>query len=440
MAAIKIPVLREKPDIVVRVPGSKSISNRALLMAALSESGCTLKGVLFSDDSRHFISSLQSLGYICDIDEEEYTVSVKRDSESLIPKSEASINVGSAGTAARFLTCMLGMSAGKYRIECSDQMKKRPMSELLDLLKDIGADINYLEEIGHLPIEITGAGCNQDNGNRFEDAELTISIDISRSTQYLSALLMISPILNRDVTITVSSEKKYGSYIGITLKMMKDFGVEVESDITNGIYRIRKGSAYTIKEYEVEADMSAAAYFYALAQIHGGSCLVKGIYSDNMQGDLKFLYALEKLGASLEDCADGIRLTGPKDGIYDGIKIDMNDFSDQAITMAVVAAFAKSDTTIEHIGHIRGQESDRLSGIACELKRLGLDVEEREDSITIHPGPMHEALIETYDDHRMAMGFSLVGTKVEGVMIDNYQCCAKTFENYFDVLLSLLWN
>lgn len=421
----------------VTVPGSKSMTNRALLMAALSDGVTELSGVLFSDDSRYFISSLQSLGFATQVDEKEKKVTVKGENGK-IPEKEAEIYVGSAGTAARFLTAMLGMSDGIYTIQASEQMKKRPMKDLFLLLKQAGAGIEYLEKEGYLPIKITGRKANNLNGKEEPEKiekKLTVQLDISKSTQFLSAMLLISPMIEEGLCIEITSEKTDGSYIKITRGMMEEWGVTSLFDGRN--YEVSAGASYHMKHYIVEPDMSAACYFYGAAAITGGLALVRNVHMDNSQGDRKFLEVLEKIGCSVTDSEEGIVVEGPADGKIKGIDIDMNDFSDQTMTLAAMAPFASEKVHISHIGHIRLQESDRIHAIVTELTRVGIRCEETEDSITVYPGKPHAALIETYEDHRMAMAFSLIGLKTEGIVIHNPMCCRKTFENYFELLTEL---
>ena len=421
----------------VTVPGSKSMTNRALLMAALSDGVTELSGVLFSDDSRYFISSLQSLGFATQVDEKEKKVTVKGENGK-IPEKEAQIYVGSAGTAARFLTAMLGMSDGIYTIQASEQMKKRPMKDLFLLLKQAGAGIEYLEQEGYLPIKITGRKADSLNGNKEPakmDQKLIVQLDISKSTQFLSAMLLISPMIEEGLCIEITSEKTDGSYIKITRGMMEEWGVTSLFDGRN--YEVSAGASYHMKHYIVEPDMSAACYFYGAAAITGGLALVRNVHKDNSQGDRKFLEVLEKIGCSVTDSEEGIVVEGPADGKIKGIDIDMNDFSDQTMTLAAMAPFASEKVHISHIGHIRLQESDRIHAIVTELTRVGIHCEETEDSITVYPGKPHAALIETYEDHRMAMAFSLIGLKTEGIVIHNPMCCRKTFENYFELLTEL---
>lgn len=420
----KVKKLEKPIDWGVEVPGSKSMTNRALLMAALADGKTLLKGVLFSDDSRNFLGSLKSLGFEVDINEKEKTVAVTGLNGKL-PVKEGEIYVGSAGTAARFLTAMLGMAEGKFIIQASEQMKKRPMKPLFDVLMSMGAKISYLENEGFLPIQIEGI----DTGNACED-ECNVKLDISKSTQFLSALMLVSPIIKQGLNIEITSEKKDGSYIRITRKMMEQLGAKVDFDGNN--YHMKAGISYTAGEYQIEPDVSAACYFYAAAALTGGKALVKNVNYSCMQGDLKFLGVLEKIGCKINETPEGIQVIG-SDKIS-GITIDMNDFSDQTMTLAALAPFAESTVRIENIGHIRGQESDRIHAISTELTRLGIACKEEESAITIDPGTPNPAVIQTYDDHRMAMAFSLIGLRTEGIEIADPQCCKKTFEEYFEVL------
>jgi len=440
----------------VTVPGSKSMTNRVLLLAALQKGKITIDGVLFSDDSRVFLESLQALGFDLQINEEKKQV-ILAGCCGDIPKQEAEIYVGSAGTAARFLTAMLGCSKGTYVINASEQMKKRPMRPLFELLEQLGAKITYLEEEYFLPVCITGCmvGANEleksSEIGRVRDIEKIksqlddervqpkyLELDISKSTQFLSAMLLIAPMFPQGLQIHITSEKKDGSYIRITRHMMEDFGVKVDFDGTD--YFVPEGASYYKSQYTVEPDMSAACYFYTAAAMTGGRAKVRNVHMDNTQGDLKFLDVLKQLGCKVWEDADGIVVIGPEKGTLKGIHINMNDFSDQTMTLAVIAPFCKEKVRMEGIGHIRLQESDRLHGIAAELTKLGVQCEEEESAITIYPGMPHAGVVETYDDHRMAMAFSLIGLLVEGIVIDNPMCCRKTFENYFEILEELCTN
>lgn len=429
MSQYKVKTVKHPLNCTVEVPGSKSITNRALLMAALSDGECTLNGVLFSDDSRHFLTSLIALGYIIQVNEVEKYV-VIRGAGGELPKKDAVINVGSAGTAARFLTAMLALSDGEYTIQASEQMKKRPMLPLFEALTSMGAEFTFLEKEGHLPVKVKGATF----GGKTPACE--VDIDISKSTQFLSALMMVAPMLKNGLKIHITSQKTEGAYIRITSKMMHQFGCNVVHE--GSLYEIAAGESYMADTYQIEPDVSAACYFYAAAALTGGHVIVKNVHSTSMQGDMKFINVLRQMGCAVTEEREGICVTGPKDGCYNGVDIDMNDFSDQTMTLAALAPFAKTQTYIRNIGHIRLQESDRIHAIVTELTKLGIDVKEEESAILISPGEVKPGVVSTYDDHRMAMAFALIGLRAEGIVIDDCECCRKTFEDYFEVLDRIL--
>lgn len=425
----KVHMVSAPIDWTVTVPGSKSMTNRALLMGSLADGKTTLSGVLFSDDSRHFLAALQALGFDVEIQEAQKQVTITG-LNGKVPVTEGKIDVGSAGTAARFLTALLGVAEGTFTIQASEQMKKRPMKPLFDVLVAIGAKISYLEKEGHLPIQITGIG-----GTKAMDEVCCVALDISESTQFLSALLLISPMIKQGLSIAITSARKDGSYIQITRKMMENFGVEVMFDGEN--YNIRKDSSYKAGAYQIEPDISAACYFYAAAALTGGKALVKNVTWDCMQGDLQFLNVLVQMGCTITETAQGIVVCGAEGGRLKGITVDMKEFSDQTMTLAAIAPFAEEDVRIENVGHIRLQESDRIHAIATELSRLGVTCKEEEDALTIQPKMPNAGIVQTYDDHRMAMAFALIGLRVQGIEIANPMCCRKTFEEYFDVLETL---
>lgn len=427
----------------VEVPGSKSITNRALLMAALTDDTVCLNGVLFSDDSRCFLQSLRSLGFFTEIREEKCQVIVQG-CGGRIPVSKGEIYVGSAGTAARFLTAMLGVSDGIWRIQASPQMQRRPMRPLFEALLSLGAGIEWLGETWHLPVCVAGAGLN----GKTHSGPARLQMDISESTQFLSGFLLIAPMFANGLRIHITSEKKDGSYIRMTRRMMAEFGVTPE--FCDCDYVIPAGSCYHRESYQIEPDISAACYFYAAAAITGGDALVKHVHRGGMQGDLRFLDVLEQMGCDVRDGPDGIRVTGPERGSPErmlteaqkksglrGIAVDMNDFSDQALTLAVIAPYADAPVQIKNIAHIRGQESDRIHAIVSNLERAGIICEEYPDGVKIFPGQPQACRIETFDDHRVAMAFAVMGLRTDGIVIENPACCRKTFEHYFDLLAEL---
>lgn len=435
--------------IKVSVPGSKSITNRALLLAAMGDGTCTLNGVLFSGDSRAFLSCLKELGFTLKINEDDKTIIIDGTC-GRVPNRKSAINVGSAGTAARFLTVFLAFAGGSYTLNASEQMCSRPMEPLISVLRKAGICITCLNEEGHFPFTLDSNGINISK----------ITVDTSVSSQFASAILMAATLLKDGLTVNLTGSRTAGAYIDITLKMMEQFGYGYTRNgdtitVPGSGNLIRKNTAaepYRNKQtstsdhiekpmriYNIEPDVSAAGYFYAMSPICNKKVQVNGVHLNSMQGDIKFIRALENLGCRITEDEDGIILNPPVNRTYNGIDIDMNDFSDQTMTMAVVAAYAGSPTTIHNVGHIRCQESDRLNAIVNELNRLGCICRPVEDDtgIYIEPSPMHGADIETYEDHRIAMAFSLAGLRTPKVTILNPGCCSKTFEDYFSVLDSL---
>ena len=381
-------------DIRVTVPGSKSITNRALLLAAMTDGECLLKGALFSDDSRYFLKALKDLGFLVEENEETKQVKVVG-CGGHIPNKTGTIYVGSAGTAARFLTAMLGLSSGEYVINASEQMKKRPMKPLFDVLKEMGAVIEFIEQPDALPVRIRGCFAGENNS-----VIKKIKLDISKSTQFLSALLMTGCMCENNLEIEIISDKKTGSYIDITRKMVEEFGGDIGFD---GISYTVARKAYKAQEYQIEPDVSAACYFYGIAAIYGVKAFVYNVHFDSTQGDIKFVEVLKNMGCQVEDTIDGIEVIGPDRTKGENLKaieyLDMNNFSDQALTLANVAIFADGPTTIGNIAHIRGQECDRLNAMATNLRAMGVKLDEKEDSITIYPSDIKATQIETYEDH-----------------------------------------
>lgn len=296
------------------------------------------------------------------------------------------------------------------------------MKELLHTMESLGARLTFEKEEDRLPYWIQGCS---DNG-----AEVTI--DGSLSSQFVSAVLLCAPNYRNDITIHIVGERTAKSYIDITTKMMKDFGIPVTEEENK--YLIKAGQNYKGRSYLIESDVSSACYFVAAAVITGGDIRIENVFRNSIQGDIKFLEVMERLGAKIADTPSGIEIIGPQNGEYDGIEVDMNDFSDQTMTMAVVAIYAKSKTVIKNVGHIRHQESDRMLAIETELKRMGIGCEVCGGDITIYPGQPKPSVVNTYNDHRMAMAFSLAGLRSEGITIADPDCVSKTFADYFEKL------
>ena len=436
MSDYLVKKLNRTEEIVVSVPGSKSITNRALLLSALAEGESVLHGVLFSNDSRVFMDSLIRLGFLVNIDEENNVVRIKGeggripalelDGEAL--KKDLEIFVGSAGTAARFLTAFCALGSSDVRLSSTEQMAKRPMDELYSALESIGCSINREGENLSFPVVINGEGLRVDD-------EIEIELNIDRSSQFLSACLMVLPLKYKKVRIKLTGNRKAKSYVRMTEQMMVQFGFSGEiKEINENLYEISGGS-YSAQDYNIEPDISAACYFYGIAALCNLKTTVSFVRRDSLQGDMKFLEVLEKMGCKLE-WGDSLSITGPE-GRLKGIRADFQDFSDQALTIAAIAPFASESVEIYNIGHIRKQESDRLNVIITNLRALGVECACTEDSFIVYPKEdFDDSLVklDTFDDHRVAMSFTLTGLKRGNIIIQNADCCKKTFENYFEII------
>lgn len=434
--AYRVKKLENIREIKVQAPGSKSVTNRALLLAALSDVRCRLKGILFSDDSRAFLDSLKRLGFEVEADEETREA-VILGTGGRIPNTRAEIDVRSAGTAARFLTVMLAFAGGEYEMKASPQMCRRPMQPLLDLLKGAGVRFEFHGEEGHFPFLMKSPSGKENgkNGEKFSLKE--VDIDTGISSQFASALLMSGVLLEEGLLVTMRGQRTESPYIKMTLAMMEQFGIETARE--GNVCRVLHKESFGREEYRIEPDISGACYFYAMAPLLQTDVIVKDVHENSLQGDIRFLDVLKGMGCALTEEEEGIRISGRGLAGYPGVDISMKDFSDQTMTLAVLASFAKTPTLIRNIGHIRFQESDRISAILTELTRMGISCEEapEADGIRIFPGQVKPAEVETYEDHRMAMAFTLAGLKTGEITIKNPGCCRKTFENYFELIEEL---
>lgn len=424
METIDILPLPHRLDACVRVPGSKSLTNRALLLAALADGKTAIENALFSDDSHYFFRALQALGFEVAMHPEEARMEV-RGQGGRIPVQKAELFVGNAGTAMRFLTAMLTLGNGEYILDGEPRMRERPIGDLVDALAQLGASVEAISGQGsaiYPPVKITASELP---GGRTE-----IAGDIS--SQFLSALLMVASYARAPVQIELTTELISKPYVDMTLAVMTGFGVEVQREGYRR-FMIRPCRYASPGAYQVEPDASAASYFFAAPALCGGMVCVERISRRSIQGDIAFLEVLARMGCTIEECHRGIQVTGPED--LRGIDVDMRDIPDTAQTLAVLAPFASTPTRIRGIASARVKESDRISATCNELARLGVRVEEHEDGMTIHPcAEVHPANIQTYNDHRMAMAFSLVGLRIPGIAIQDPGCVAKTFPTFFDVL------
>jgi 3-phosphoshikimate 1-carboxyvinyltransferase len=426
-----IPILHLL-NAIVRVPGSKSLTNRALLIASLANGKTRLTNALFSDDSRYFAQALQTLGFDIQLDEENHEMTVTG-LGGKIPAQKVELFIGNAGTAARFLSAFLTLGNGEYILDGEPRMRERPIGDLVDSLTELGATIQPIQNSEFKiqnsqicpPVKIIASGLH--------GGKTKITGDIS--SQFLSALLMVAPYAKSPIEIELTTELNSKPYVDMTISIMRDFGVEIECDGYQH-FTIHPNAYSLIPNYPIESDASAASYFFAAPAICGGMVKVENISRNSVQGDIAFLDVLIRMGCAVEETDRCILVTGHSP--LRGIDIDMRDIPDTAQTLAVIAPFASSPTRIRGIASARVKETDRVHATCTELARLGVQVEEHEDGMTIYPCQTFKpANIQTYNDHRMAMAFSLIGLRVDCVTIENPSCVSKTFPDFFQVFETL---
>jgi len=411
----------------VSVPGSKSLTNRSLLIGALADGITTINNALFSDDSLYFANMLQTLGFNITLSPENTYMTIAGLGGS-IPAQQANLFIGNAGTAARFLSAFLTLGDGEFFLDGDARMRERPIGDLINSLTELGAKVEALNSQQPLicpPLKITASGLS---GGKTKIAGNT-------SSQFLSALMMVAPYAKAPVEIKVTTELFSKPYVDMTLSVMSDFGVEVDRSGYNH-FVIHPALYNPRSSYLIESDASAASYFFAASAICGGNIRVKKINRSSKQGDIRFLDVLEKMGCVVTQSENSIEITGSTELI--GLDVDLRDMPDTAQTLAAVAPFAVSPTRIRGISSARLKETDRISATCTELDKIGVHVIEHDDGMTIYPcNEFRPATIQTYNDHRMAMAFSLIGLRVPGIVIENPGCVSKTFPNFFEVLDSL---
>ena len=412
----------ENVNATVTIPGSKSYTNRALITSLLANGESVMKNALLSEDTRVMISCLGELGIPVSVIEEENTIRITG-CEGKIPVDRASLFARNAGTVVRFMTAALTLGDGKYEIDGIERMRQRPIQQLIDALNQLGADVSSKEGTGCPPVLINASGLKGG----------TVKIPGNISSQYISAILLTAPYANSDVRIVVIDDLASKNYVDMTLDVMSRFGVTVERDSYRG-FSVKSGQVYKGCEYMVEPDASGASYFLAAAAITGGKVRVDGLGEGSLQGDARFVDILGKMGCSIKKSSDWLEVEG---GELSGIDIDMNDTPDVVQTLAPVAAFAKGNTRIRNVKNLRYKETDRITAVVNELKKVGVEAREFEDGIEIIPSPPHSADISTYNDHRMAMSFALFGLRTKGIKIKNPECVEKTFPDYFERLEKL---
>jgi len=410
---------------IMRPPGSKSITNRALILAALADGTTNLTGVLDSQDTRVMIDSLKRLGFDVSQNIDDCHCSITGCGGE-IPSAEADLWLENSGTSIRFLTSLCALGSGDYRLDGVQRMRERPIGDLVRALRQQGALIDF---------EVSGSDCPPVvvRGTQSALTGGVVTIEGGISSQFLSSLLMALPSCGSSVQLKVAGTLVSVPYVTMTLQMMQSFGVTVSAPDDLSLFDI-PSAPYVAHSYDIEPDASAATYLWGAAAVTGGSVKVTGLHRDGLQGDVNFVTALEQMGCDVLWEADGITVSGTA---KHGIDIDMNAISDTAQTLASVAVFADSPTTIRNVEHMRHKETDRIAAVVTELLRAGIQAEEMKDGLKIHPGTPQPTSIHTYDDHRMAMSFSLLGLRAPGIDILNPGCTAKTYPRFFNDLDTL---
>jgi 3-phosphoshikimate 1-carboxyvinyltransferase len=412
----------------IRPPGSKSLTNRALVLAAMCQRTCTLSNVLFADDTRVMLAALQQLGFELTIDEPASTVTV-HGKAGKVPVTQAALFCGNSGTTIRFLTALCALGDGSYQLDGIDRMRQRPIGQLVELLGSMGGKIEYVGQAGFPPVRVHAQG--MPGG--------VIQYPSAASSQYLSAVLMVSPYAQHEVHVDLIGEQTSWPYVWMTMRLMDQFGItpELTRDPSTGAPQritVPQGT-YTATSYAIEPDASNAAYFLAIAALHPGSSVtVPGLGTQSLQGDVEFCRMLKRMGAAVVINKDSVTVTGTDQ--LRGVDVNLLDMPDQAQTLAVVALFASGQTILRGLHTLRLKETDRLTALSNELQKFGAAVNvQGDDTLIINPPEQpRPAAVDTYDDHRMAMSFAMAGTRIQGVVIRDARCVNKTFPEYFKVL------
>lgn len=408
------------------VPGSKSLTNRYLACAALAGGASVIRGASLSDDARAMIDGLAALGVDVDVRSDDALVRVIGGGGNW-RADDARIDVGHAGTAMRFLTGLACVGYGEYRLDGSPRMRERPIADLVDALRTLGARIDYEQREGYPPLRVYAEGL----------AGGEVILDSPRSSQFVSALLMVAPYARHDVLIGIEGALVSEPYIEITLDVMRAMGVDLV-DVDGRRFVVPAVQRYRPGEFTVEPDASAATYFWAAAAVTGGRVTVRGLARGSRQGDVNFVNVLADMGCRVEETPEGLCVAAPVDGRLRGIAVDLNAMPDTVQTLAAVALFADGPTRIDNVANLRIKETDRIAALGAELAKLGAAVEPRPDGLTITPPRVvTPAEIRTYDDHRMAMSLALAGLGAGGVTIRDAGCVSKSFPGYFETLAAL---
>ncbi|MHC4660709.1 MAG: 3-phosphoshikimate 1-carboxyvinyltransferase [Planctomycetota bacterium] len=407
---------------IIQIPGSKSITLRAVTAAALARGKSRIAGALDCDDSRNLIGVLRSLGVEIEVSQNGTELQVVGTGGEW-PEKTAKLSLGDCGTGYRFVAALACLGEGPYVLRGSERLEQRPMGPLVGALRILGADIEQPAGGDGGPITVRGGNVS---GKR-------VSIHGDVSSQFISALLLIGPCLAGGIEVAIEGALVSRPYIDVTLGVMKAFGAEVRKTEPGGFF-VDETAEYAPCDYSVEPDASSACYWFAAAAITGGSVTVPGIPPDSVQADLKLLDVLADMGCEVEGTAEGITVRGGK---LRGVRADLSDFPDAAPALAVIAAFADGPTEIVNVGGLRHKESDRIAAIVEELRRAGIEVREFEDAMTIVPSAPKPAVFETHNDHRIAMSMALMGLVVPGVKVKNPEVVSKSYPGFWDDLNSL---
>ena len=431
MSALTLHAVGRPLNAVVRLPGSKSITNRALVTAALADGPSRLSGVLFADDTQHMLGALERLGVTVRADPASEIVDVTG-CDGHLPASEADLFCGNSGTTIRFCTALCALGFGDYRLDGVARMRERPIGGLGQALQALGTLVEYVDREGYPPLIVHARGLRGGE----------VHFDTPPSSQLVSALLMAAPYARSDVMIAIDGTLVSEPYVRMTLAVMDAFGVTVLDRVADGAarYVVAAPQRYGGRAYAIEPDASNASYFLAAPAVAGGQVTVDALGTASVQGDAGFVDVLERMGCAVERGTHRLTVHGPAAGMrLHGVDVDLNAMPDMVQTLAVVAVFADGPTHIRNVGNLRLKETDRLAALARELGKLAANAEVRGDDLVVHPpARVRSASIETYDDHRMAMSFALAGLRVNGLVIEGPECVRKTFPGFFERWQALL--
>ena len=426
MNDVRIKPLPEQFRVSISPPGSKSLTNRALILSALAEGECSLSNVLFADDTNVMLDCLSKLGFELAIDAEKRTVKIAGKA-GVIPNKIAELFCGNSGTTIRFVAALCALGHGEYTLDGIARMRQRPIGQLTELLTQLGTRVKHLEADGFPPIQLIAHGLPGG----------IMKFVAGQSSQFLSAILQVAPYTRNELRVDLEGEQSSWPYVAMTMRLMDEFGQTphlIRDPMGRPKQIIIPPGKYQPTNYTVEPDASNSSYFLAMAAIHpGASVTIEGLGKSSLQGDIGFADLLHQMGADLLFGNDFITVRGTSD--LHGIEANLLDMPDMAQTLAVVALFAKGETHLTGLHTLRVKETDRIAALSNELQKFGATVEiEGNDMTIIPPDVLHVADIDTYDDHRMAMAFSVAGTKFDGVTIRDSHCVNKTYPTFFEDL------